>query len=76
MNEIINFSEILEQNLYNKDIPFITLPTKEEISYNRCYDVVMNHINGTRSLRMEYELILKKKSRLSKKHRDWVCIFF
>lgn len=38
----------------------------------RLYDEVMSHINGKRSLREEYDLIMQKKSELSARCREWV----
>lgn len=50
--------------------------TKEERKWSSCKHEVMKHINGRKTLRDEYNLILEKKSELSKSCRDWVVSFF
>ena len=46
--------------------------TKEQLADMRRYDEVTKYISGKRSFKDEYELILQKKSTLTKSQRDWL----
>ena len=46
--------------------------TKEQLADMRRYEEVIKHISGKRSFKDEYELILQKKSTLTKSQRDWL----
>lgn len=65
-------------NPYQEFTPFIPPPpqTKVERKWGACKFEALNHINGKRTLRDEYNLILEKKSELSKSCRDWVVSLF
>lgn len=46
--------------------------TKEQLSDMRRYDEVIKHISGKSSFKDEYELVLQKKSTLTKSQREWL----